>query len=111
MAIPTRKFLDILRRSKLVDDAPLKKSLRLCIEENGGVLPKDVEQLSDFLIAQNVITNWQSKKLLDRKYKGFFLGKYKLLGHIGVGGMCLPSRTYADETVACDQSVASRSRR
>jgi serine/threonine protein kinase len=87
MAIPTRKFLDILRRSKLVDDAPLKKSLRLCIEENGGVLPKDVEQLSDFLIAQNVITNWQSKKLLDRKYKGFFLGKYKLLRHIGVGGM------------------------
>ncbi|MBT4692714.1 MAG: serine/threonine protein kinase, partial [Planctomycetaceae bacterium] len=87
MAITTRKFLDILRRSKLVDDAPLKKALRLCIEENGGALPNDAEQLADFLITQNVITNWQSKKLLDKKYKGFFLGKYKLLGHIGVGGM------------------------
>jgi len=87
MAITTRKFLDILRRSKLVNDAPLKKALRLCIEENGGALPNDAEQLSDFLIAQNVITTWQSKKLLDKKYKGFFLGKYKLLGHIGVGGM------------------------
>jgi serine/threonine protein kinase len=87
MAIPTRKFLDILRRSKLVDDAPLKKALRLCIEENGGALPNDAGQLSDFLTAQNLITHWQSKKLLDKKYKGFFLGKYKLLGHIGVGGM------------------------
>lgn len=87
MAITTRKFLDILRRSKLLDDAPLKKVLRLFVEENGGVLPNDVQQLADFLIAQNIITNWQSKKLLDKKYKGFFLGKYKLLGHIGVGGM------------------------
>jgi len=87
MAITTRKFLDILRRSKLIDDAPLKKALRLCVEENGGALPNDAKQLADFLIAQNVITKWQSKKLLDKKYKGFFLGKYKLLGQIGVGGM------------------------
>jgi eukaryotic-like serine/threonine-protein kinase len=87
MAITTRKFLDILRRSKLIDDAPLKKALQLCVEEHGGVLPNDAEKLADFLIAQNIITNWQSKKLFDKKYKGFFLGKYKLLGHIGVGGM------------------------
>jgi len=87
MAITTRTFLDLLRRSKLIDDAPLKKALQLCIEEHDGALPSDATQLADFLIAQHVITKWQSKKLLDKKYKGFFLGKYKLLGHIGVGGM------------------------
>ena len=87
MAITTRTFLDMLRRSKLIDDAPLKKTLQLCVEEHGGVLPSDAKQLADFLIAQHVITKWQSKKLLDKKYKGFYLGKYKLLGHIGVGGM------------------------
>ncbi|HND50922.1 MAG TPA: protein kinase, partial [Pirellulaceae bacterium] len=34
-----------------------------------------------------LLTRWHCDKLLDRKYKGFFLGKYKLLGHIGTGGM------------------------
>ncbi|MEE2843813.1 MAG: hypothetical protein VX761_04825 [Planctomycetota bacterium] len=84
MAITTRTFLDLLRRSKLIDDAPLKKALQLCVKEHGGALPSDAKQLADFLIAQHVITKWQSKKLLDKKYKGFYLGKYKLLGHIGV---------------------------
>ena len=100
MAITTRKFLDILRRSKLIDDAPLKKALRLCVDENGGALPNDAKQLADFLIAQNVITKWQSEKLLDKKYKGFFLGKYKLLKHLGAGGM---SSVYLAEHILIDR--------
>ena len=39
------------------------------------------------MIEEGVLTQWQCDKLLQKKYKGFFLGKYKLLGHIGSGGM------------------------
>jgi len=87
MTVSARNFLDLLRRSKLVDDAPLKKALQACVKENDGKLPSNSQKLADYLIAANLITAWQCKKLLSRKYKGFFLGKYKLLGHIGVGGM------------------------
>ena len=41
----------------------------------------------DSFIEQGLLTRWQCDKLLEKKYKGFFLGKYKLLGHIGTGGM------------------------
>jgi hypothetical protein len=39
------------------------------------------------LIQAKLITSWQSEKLLEGRHKGFFLGKYKLLGHLGTGGM------------------------
>ena len=33
------------------------------------------------LITAGLLTRWQCDKLLEGKHKGFFLGKYKLLGH------------------------------
>ena len=38
-------------------------------------------------VKEDLLTDWHVEKLLSGKYKGFFLGKYKLLGHIGTGGM------------------------
>ena len=39
------------------------------------------------MIEAGLITRWQADKLLAGKHKGFRLGKYKLLGQIGKGGM------------------------
>ena len=50
-------------------------------------LPSRVEKLSSLLVRQGLLTDWHVEKLLAGKYKGFFLGNYKLLGHIGTGGM------------------------
>ena len=44
-------------------------------------------RLAELLIQANLITRWQADKLLAGKHKGFRLGKYKLLGQIGKGGM------------------------
>ena len=41
----------------------------------------------EHLIESGLITQWQAEKFLAGKYKGFFLGKFKLLGHLGSGGM------------------------
>ena len=87
MSITARQFLELIRRSKLLTDAELKKGLQACKDNNDGSIPTQPEQIADFFVAENLITTWHREKLLNRKYKGFFLGKYKLLGHIGVGGM------------------------
>jgi serine/threonine-protein kinase len=43
------------------------------------------EYAASQIVAAKLLTCWQADKLLQGKYKGFFLGKYKLLGHLGSG--------------------------
>jgi len=80
-------FLDFVRRSTLVEEDRLAASLDALRAEHGGQLPEDADVVANHLVAQDLITSWHVEKLLDRKYKGFFLGRYKLLRHIGSGGM------------------------
>ena len=87
MTITARQFLELVRRSTLLTDAELKRGLEACKEAHDGSIPTSADTIADFLVSENLITTWHRDKLLNRKYKGFFLGKYKLLGHIGAGGM------------------------
>lgn len=80
-------FLDFVQRSGLADSGALEAALAPLKEKHGGQLPEDADLVSAQLIEANLITSWHSDKLMDKKYKGFFLGKYKLLRHIGSGGM------------------------
>ena len=79
-------FLDLVEKSDLVEPVVLQKAVA---EYRGqrGVPADDGEQFGRFLMQKNLLSNWHLEKLLDKKYKGFFLGKYKLLRHIGSGGM------------------------
>lgn len=43
--------------------------------------------ISDWLVQENLVTRWQSEKLLQARYRGFFLGPYRLLNRIARGGM------------------------
>ncbi len=85
--ISVRDFIDLVQRSKLVDQGALKESLLRCKEEHGDQFPADAQDVADYLVKEELLTPWHCEKLLNGKYKGFFLGKYKLLGHIGTGGM------------------------
>ena len=49
------------------------------------------------------MTRWQVDRLLEGRHKGFFLGKYKLLGLLGTGGM---SSVYLAEHVLMQRRVA-----
>ena len=80
-------FLDYVERSSLVDEAALSKSVAEFKTQHGGTLPEDGDLLANHLVTAGLITDWHVDKLMDKKYKGFFLGKYKLLRHIGSGGM------------------------
>ena len=81
------QFIDLVRRSKLVEDDPLGKFVTDLSKKCGGKLPKSDEKIAAELVKQELLTQWQVDKLLAGKHKGFMLGKYKLLSHLGKGGM------------------------
>src|SRR3954470_20476351 len=85
--VTTNKLVDLLRRSNLVDEAKLASFLEKAAIAHGEAALENQQKLAKLLIAENLITRWQADKLLAGKHKGFRLGKYKLLGQIGKGGM------------------------
>ncbi len=95
------KFLELLKRSGLVGKDQLTRALTE-IKAEGQTL-EDAEALANRLVDRGLLTRWQANKLLEGKSKGFFLGRYKLLGHIGTGGM---SSVYLAEHTLMQRRVA-----
>ncbi|MEL7497969.1 MAG: serine/threonine-protein kinase [Planctomycetota bacterium] len=90
-----KSFLRLLEMSGIVDKEDLKpaiQSINQRRKETGAAITAN--SLSQHLIESGLITNWHAEYLLSGKYKGFFLGKYKLQGHLGTGGM---SKVYLAE--------------
>jgi len=85
--VTANKLLELVRRSGLVDEARLATFLAKASAEHGDAALDDQDRLADLLIQAGLLTRWQADKLLAGKHKGFRLGKYKLLGQIGKGGM------------------------
>ncbi|XZE55438.1 serine/threonine protein kinase [Planctomycetaceae bacterium SH139] len=82
----TERFLEIVEKSRLANAAALEKSLDRLRQAHEGQLPA-AREVAKHLCTAGLLTEWQVEKLISGKYKGFFLGRYKLLGHIGTGGM------------------------
>ena len=85
--LSVKQFLEFVQRSKLVREDELKAALLDFKAQQGGTLPADAEVVAGHLIKVGLLTSWQVEKLMAGKSKGFYLGKYKLLGHLGTGGM------------------------
>ncbi len=81
------KLVELVQKSQLAEPEVLEKALDEIRAAGGGELPNSPVDLAKALQKKKLITRWHSEKLLQGKYKGFFLGKHKLLGHIGSGGM------------------------
>lgn len=81
-----KSFLSLLQKSGIVPEDRLKAALADLSKLAAGRVV-GLRELSAHLIDSGVITHWHAEKLQTGKYKGFFLGKYKLLGHLGTGGM------------------------
>ena len=96
-------FLDLVQRSGLVEKDRLQAIVAPLERESGGRLPADVDEVAKRLVAEEIISPWQCEKLLDGRHRGFFLGRYKLLGQLGSGGM---STVYLGEHVLMRRRVA-----
>lgn len=101
--LSVKKFLEFVQRSQLIPEDQLKKSLLELKAQEDGVLPNDADRVAAHLVSAELLTPWQVEKLMSGKSKGFFLGKYKLLGHLGTGGM---SSVYLAQHVLMNQKRA-----
>ena len=96
-------FLDLVRRSGLVEKDRLNALLLELKREAGGHSITDTAFVADRIVQAELLTRWQADRLLEGRHKGFFLGKYKLLGLLGTGGM---SSVYLAEHVLMQRRVA-----
>src|SRR5262245_20125815 len=80
MAVTTaHDFLQLVEKSRLL--SPEQMALVRTWPEH------DPQSLADRLVSEGWITRWQSEMLIAGRYQNFFLGKYKLLDLLGIGGM------------------------
>lgn len=90
-------FLTNLRQSGLVTAEQMAKVVgRLPDSNRGPVLAKT-------LIEQGLLTRFQAELLLAGKTSGFFLGQYRILDHLGRGGM---GRVFKAEHMTMNRIVA-----
>ena len=74
------QFFETLQKSSLLS-AEHMSQLRKALDARGNVDPK---ALAGKLVERNLLTKWQADELM--KGRGdFFLGRYKLLDHLGAG--------------------------
>ena len=97
-----KNLLKNLEKSGIADEEALRSSLKALSKKYQGEKVGS-EELAAHLIESGIITKWHADKLLAGKYKGFFLDKYKLLGHLGSGGM---SSVYLAESKSTGQKRA-----
>lgn len=101
--VTSERFIELAGRSQLIHPTQFESAVADLRAENGGELPEDVDKVADYFVSRGYITTWHREKILQGKYKGFFLSKYKLLGHLGTGGM---SSVYLAEHTVMQRKVA-----
>jgi serine/threonine-protein kinase len=101
--VKASEFLDIVRRSGLVEREQLQRAIVELKTDAAGQPNDDAPSAAEALVKAGLITRWHAEKLLEGRHKGFFLGKYKLLGHLGSGGM---SQVYLAEHTLMQRRVA-----
>jgi serine/threonine protein kinase len=75
-------FLELLARSGL-----LSAEQTAVIVARHNLTGKSAEEVARTFVAENLLTQFQVDRLLDGRYRGFFIGPYQVLHILGSGGM------------------------
>ena len=80
------EYLELVVKSELVEKNRIASFVAKCSQN--GSQPSTPKECATALIKEGCLTSFQAKLLLNGKWKNFFLGgKYKVLEHLGSGGM------------------------
>lgn len=82
---PIESFLELTRKSGLIDAQRLNLYLEKLAEAQG--IPEDPKELAALMVRDAVLSKFQSEQLISGKWRGFYVGKYRVLERIGIGGM------------------------
>lgn len=78
-------LVKLIRKSGMIDEPRLDAHLeRLRL---AGPIPADVRKLAGGMVRDGLLTYFQAEQFMLGKWRGFTIGKYKLLERIGFGGM------------------------
>ncbi|MCA9030284.1 MAG: hypothetical protein KDA66_05705, partial [Planctomycetaceae bacterium] len=83
--LTVESFLAGVRQSGLIDPEQLDARLRKFAKEQVDLT--QAENIAQALVNCGDLTDWQSEKLLQGKFKGFLLGRYRLKQLLGRGEM------------------------
>lgn len=93
--LSSSSFLQMLAHSGLLTNEQMRnvetRFSSITSHVSGDVSP---QAIVIWLLQRKLITPWQAEKLIQGRFRGFFLGTYKLLNRIAKGGM---STIYAAE--------------
>lgn len=79
-------FFELLRKSSLIDAPAVANYLEQLKRTDGGI-PSEPKKLAACMVRDMLLTQFQADQLTGGKWKGFFVGKYRVLEKIGTGGM------------------------
>ncbi len=101
MAIPKTgsDLLQLLKQSQILNVELLDKVLPQLARHGEG----DPRRLAKTLVKNALISEYQAKQLLAGRYKGFYIGKYKIVAAIGQGGM---GKVFLAEQITMERLVA-----
>jgi serine/threonine protein kinase len=87
MSVPNtaEEVIQLIRKSGMIDEQKLQEYLQRRELTRG--LPDDPREFCDELVRDGIVTYFQAEQFMLGKWRGFTIGKYKLLERVGVGGM------------------------
>ncbi len=87
MSVPAacEELIQLIRKSGMVEEPKLTAYLQR--RERAGGLPADAREAADEMVRDGILTYFQTEQFLLGKWRGFTIGKFKLLERVGIGGM------------------------
>ena len=79
---PADRFLQSITRSGVMERPVLH-----ALGEDPPATKRNADKLADYLIAEQYLTHFQARKLLQGTYQGLVLGPYQIVAPLSRGGM------------------------